>query len=426
MAGFISSAIDYTQPLPTYTGLGDARFVKVNPTNSIENASTFSFTIPPTDRCIDMQESYLRIKLKVTKAAGGDLVADDNVCLADNVIGSLFSSVNLSLNKKRITDSNVYQPVENYFVTRFGVSKAAVKIHLENLQGLSSETAGNKDSAAAAGRVKRKAWTALSKEALFIGPVPCDFFRSCSKWIPPLQEVVLEFKLNDPDFVLVAPAGAFTFKLTKAQLITRQVEIDASIATDIRRLKAVDGLKMNFTSMEVQSFSLPANARVEFIRGIFPHKRPTQIFMILIETDRLNGVMTKDPFKFEHGTVEKVILKQNGGVCMIDEIETDFTADSGCALDSYKLVTEALNVGFNGQDCNLTYDQFKKGATMWAWTLSPDMDANNGVALLQTTTNFDAEIYVKPGINNSALTALFLGKFGQTVTIREGDKTTVV
>ena len=47
----------------------------------------------------------------------------------------------------------------------------------------------------------RKAWTAESKEATFVGQIPSDFFRSCSQFLPPLQDLKQEFKLHGSEFV---------------------------------------------------------------------------------------------------------------------------------------------------------------------------------------------------------------------------------
>lgn len=423
--GYTSSALDYSHPLPRYTDLGDAKFVRQIPVNTITNASTITFSLPPTDDFIDLQECYMKAGIKVTKANGQDLAEADVVCVADNVLGSLFSAVTIRLNGTRITSSNVYQAYENYFVTRFGVSREACKIHLSRMQGLTGEEADKNDTAAGKGQTLRKTWTAISKQANFIGPIPCDFFRSCSKFLPPLQDLNIEFKLSDPEFFLTSAANTYSYKLTNIELFTRHVPVAASTTMAILKYQTTKPLMLNFTSVELQSFSIAAGSKVEFIRGIFPHQKPSQIFMILVETDRLNGIKTKNPFHFSHGNVEKVVLRQNGSACMVEAIETDFSA-TGDALDCYKYLTEALDVGFNGRDANITYDQFVKGSTMWAWTLSPDMDANNGVGLLQTTTNFEADIYVKSDKENPALTALFLGKFGKSVLIGANNLTSVI
>ena len=59
--------------------------------NSISDASTIMFAIPPTDDFIGFQESYMVVKVKVLKANGAELT-NDNVlaALSDNVLGSLF------------------------------------------------------------------------------------------------------------------------------------------------------------------------------------------------------------------------------------------------------------------------------------------------------------------------------------------------
>ena len=82
------------------------------------------------------------------------------------------------------------------------------------------------------------------------------------------------------------------------------------------------------------------------------------------------------------------------------------------AKEVYYYACQAFDIGFNSRDANLTYEQFLDGSTMWAWTLSPDTDANNNFALLQKPGNFEAHIYVKNGYTQNAdLTALLIGKF---------------
>jgi hypothetical protein len=66
---------------------------------------------------------------------------------------------------------------------------------------------------------------------------------------------------------------------------------------------------------------------------------------------------------------------------MIDSIITDFDADNPDAIMAYNFFCQGLDVCMNGQDVNFTYQQFLNGFTVWVWTLSPDMDANNGIGL---------------------------------------------
>ena len=378
------------------------------------------------DDFIDLQESYMVVKVKVLKANGTALVETNKVALSDNVLGTLFKSVSVYLNGVEITSLNVYQVIENYFVTRFGSAKDATKIHVQALQGLTGEVAGKHDSKNndATGWTIRKAWTAQSKEATFVGKIPSDFFRSCSQFLPPLKDLKLEFKLQNPEFVLTGTDN-FKYEMTSFELFTRQVSVAAKTIMKLFRHQAVRPLLMNFTSVELQSFTMPAGKQVEFVLGIFPHEMPHQIFLVLIETDRVNGVFAKDPFKFENAKVEKVILRQNGLPVMMESHNTNFDNDD--AKEVYYYVYQAFDVGFNSRNVNLTYEQFLKGSTIWAWTLSPDTDTNNNVALLQKPTNFEADIYVKNGYTQNAdLTALYIRKFAKTVLIGADNKVSLM
>ena len=64
---YTSSAINYLSEVARHTDLKEAKYVRQLPVNSITNASTIMFTIPPTDDLIDLQESYMVVKVKVLK-----------------------------------------------------------------------------------------------------------------------------------------------------------------------------------------------------------------------------------------------------------------------------------------------------------------------------------------------------------------------
>ena len=338
---------------------------------------------------------------------------------------SLVKSVSIYLNNTKLTPNTIYQVYGHYFATRFGSGKEATKIHLQRLQGLTGETANHHDSknADAKGWTIRKAWTEGSKEIKFLTQIPADFFRTCSNFLPPLQDLRLEFKLNDPAFALTS-TNEFKFAITDMSLYMRQVTVDSSTSMEIFKRQAVKPLQLNFTTLEAQSFSIPANQQVEYIRGIFPHSMPQQVFMVLIETDRINGVRAKDPFKFENANVEKVIFRQSGSPVMIESINTDFGEKD--VSEAYYFLCQAFDVGYNSRDINLTFDEFISGSTIWSFTLSPDMDGNSGVGLIQKPGNFEVDIYFKNDAGNVALTALFLGKIGKTVEIGAENKTTLV
>jgi hypothetical protein len=251
--GVTSSGLEYSQMTPRHTVLSNGMYVRNLPKNTLNGSNTIVFDLDPVVNTIHAQECYIVGKVKITKNNGDNLVATDNVALSDNVVGTLFKSVNVNINNTKITNSNVYQTFENYFASRFGIGKNGLDIHVQQLQGLTGEAAGKNDAknADATGWSIRKAWTAESKEFEFIGQIPNDFFRSCSQFIPPMQDITIEFKLNDADIVLTG-TEAFKFNLKSLELYTRQVSIPASESMAIYKRQAVKPLHLNFSSLEIQ------------------------------------------------------------------------------------------------------------------------------------------------------------------------------
>ena len=83
-----------------------------------------------------------------------------------------------------------------------------------------------------------------------------------------MRDLKIEFKLHDPEFVLTG-TGNFKYELTSFEVFTRQVSVALNTTMALFKQQAVKPLILNFTSVEIQSFSMPAGKQVEFVRCIF-------------------------------------------------------------------------------------------------------------------------------------------------------------
>jgi hypothetical protein len=202
------------------------------------------------------------------------------------------------------------------------------------------------------------------------------------------------------------------------------IQVASSTTMAILKQQAITPIQLHYSNIQVQSCTIPAKTPVANLRGLFRDKNPSQIFMLLVETPRCNGVMGKDPFKFENANVDKVVLRKNG--LSVNNVEHVTNFEGGDAKILYDRVIDAFQVGFDGSDNNLSYEQFLNGSTMWTWTLAPNNDAKCSVGMPLAKGDFEADIYIKQGKAdaNGDLTALFLAKFDGTVLIGEGNSTT--
>ena len=425
VVSYSSSAVDYSHPFGEYGELISGMYKQVLPVNSIENASLIEFRFSGGEEYIDLKESYMLVQVKILNSDGTNLAAGADTAFVDNSLHSLFNTTTVYLNNQKIMQGNVLHAYKNYFIARYGVSKAARDIHLAELQGLTGEAAGQNDAraAAAVGWSKRKAWTAESRVVTFIGAIPSDFFMSCEKYLPPTVDLRLEFKLNDSSFVTnttsteAAPLNV-KYKVQSMKLYMRTVEVAAKTSLENMKLLRRQPFIMNYTNLDIQTHSIAAGKKIENIRNIFAQQLPKQVFVMLVETQRLAGTRNTDPYKFEHASVEKMVLRKNNVPVMIEQIDSDFSSDDGAKI-VYNFFCQALNVGFGNRDVGVTLEEFRNGGTVWAWTLCPDMDANNELRIPYQPGGLQLDIHVSQDRDNPALTAIILGKFGSSVQINE-------
>ena len=90
---------------------------------------------------------------------------------------------------------------------------------------------------------------------------------------------------------------------------------------------------LNFTSVELQSFTMPARKQVEFIRGIFPHEMPHQSFLVLHRNRQGKRGFCKS---------RKTFLRQTGTSVMVESHNADF--DNEDAKEAYVYVSRLLRL----------------------------------------------------------------------------------
>ena len=124
-------------------GTSKVRYVEYKPLNQLNQDVGLEFEIPNTgNRYIDLRRTYLTTKVRVKGFDGKFLpslqvTGESNTSLANvspvnNFMHSLYSQVDIYLQKKLITTSNSNYPYEAYFNTLLKYDETAKKTHLES------------------------------------------------------------------------------------------------------------------------------------------------------------------------------------------------------------------------------------------------------------------------------------------------------
>ena len=111
-------SLELFQVPPTNIALEDSKWIEYYPVSSTLNSDTapIEFEIKGQgDEYVDLSQTYVQLVCKFTKDNGGDLTGvNSSSTPVNNIIHSLFSEIDLSLNGKVITPGTDTYPYKAY------------------------------------------------------------------------------------------------------------------------------------------------------------------------------------------------------------------------------------------------------------------------------------------------------------------------
>ena len=101
------SEFDYFLPIPTQTSIVRTFLREYTPLSALQHGAPIEFAVAGTENLyMDLNQSYIYIKCKITKANKTALVVADKVGPINLTLHSLFSNMELELCGKQVSDNS--------------------------------------------------------------------------------------------------------------------------------------------------------------------------------------------------------------------------------------------------------------------------------------------------------------------------------
>ena len=303
---------------PTMTAMQESQWVEHFPIASLTNNAPIEFIIrPQTEHWTDLSQSYLYVKFKIIKADGHALDADSNVAPVNNFLYSMFNSVDLYLNNKRISSNSDTYPYRAY-IENLPSYNADNKSTFLNASVLWVEdTAAQFDTlnhdGANTGLQKRIAVISQSKNAELFGRLHLDLFQQ-EKYLPNGIEIRLRFNRSSPNFCLTGGNNAPNAKivLETVGLHIRNVELLPVVANDLNQVIAQQNMKIPIRRVEVKTFTIGNGIQSKVEDHLFQGQLPKRVFIAMVTNAAFNGGYATNPFRFQHFNLSKLDVSCNG------------------------------------------------------------------------------------------------------------------
>lgn len=390
----VKSELDIFMSSPIQTSIESSYYLAVPACTGFETGNV-SFNIPKTDEYTDLKETFLYLQVGIRKTNDNDsttsskITDGDNIGPVNNFFSSIFNQLEIEWNGKSVENLNSCYAYRAFIENVLCHDKEIKETYLNNELYIKDDykqmdsTDIKKTVSGANTEVDEMNQGYIARRKIFIdneyvemkGTIKSDTFN-INKYLINGIDIKVTLHRADAKFSLMskdlATGNKYFVHIAKAVLYVRKAQISPSVmlahALALQKAYAKYPLKRvlmhseNITSgTEKTSFS---NISV----GILPKR----VVFGIVEASAFQGSFTKNPFNFQPFGINSIeILYANKVVPYRNNLSFDFS-NNKCLL--------AYNTLFNGIDKSIsitgngiTYDEYKKGYTLFAFDFSPDM-----------------------------------------------------
>lgn len=373
------SELDLFSVPPTQTSIESGMYVEYHPISSLTNGAPIEFDVSSSgDDYMDLTNSLLHVRVKITKADGSNIAANETVGPINNFLHSLFSQVDVTLNGTLITSSTNTYAYRAYLESLLSYGPAAKQSQLTAALFYKDE-AGKLDKpnprAADAtdrniGLVTRAAFSAESKEIDMIGRIHSDIFFQERHM---LNEVNLRMKLTrSKDAFCLMAAGAETYNvvIVAASLLIRKVKISPSVY--LAHAKALENGTAKYPIRRVicKTFTVPAGYLDISNEKLFTGQLPVRLVLGCVDNRAFNGDLARNPFNFQTFSLTQLAVYLDGQLHGIKPLQLNY--GSGQYVTAFTGLFSGTGKDNRDEGNDINRSDFANGYALYAFDLTPD------------------------------------------------------
>jgi len=366
----------------TQTAVESSSTVEYNPVSALAHLLPIEFNIVASgESYIDLNNTQLYVRLKITKENGDDIAGTDLVGPVNLTLQSLFSEIEMKLNDTLITSSNGTYAYRSYLETLLSFGPAAKASQIT--AGLYyRDTPGSMNVTDPAG-----ANTGLQKRAEFfntgavselIGPLHLDMCRQ-ERFIPSDVNVKIRLIRNKDSFCLMASGNAPTYRLviTDCKLYVRKVKLSPSIFIAHAKVLQTSNAKFPLKHVQVKSFTI-ATGQLDFSHeNVLTGTLPSRMVVGFVDNSAYNGSYGSNPFNFKHYNLSELKLYIDGQNSLhATPMQPDY--DNGLYIREYMSCFDVSNKLGRDEGLDLAREDYPRGFTLYGFDLTADLCGDGG------------------------------------------------
>ena len=382
----VKSELDlFTLPL-TQTAIEKSTYIEIPPLSALTDRGPIEFFVSASSEdYMDLNNTYLHLRVKITNPNGTDLATDAEVGLINYPGCTLFSQVDITLGDRLITQSSNTYPYRGIIECLLNYGNGTLDTQF-GCGLFKKDTYGEMDEhdpdGPNRGLAARSAYSTRSRIVELIAPIHADMFFQ-EKLLINGVDLRIRFIRAKNDFCLMATGPVeYRVSIVSANIFIKKVSVAPGVKLAHARALTQANIKYPVDRVCLKNVSIPAGSRICNQDNLFLGQIPKMIVIGFVDNEAFTGSYVRNPFRFQHFTTEFLALYCDGHSYPAKPFQPDFR--NGLYTREYFQLIQATGRQLKDRDIAITREEFGDGYALFCFNLEADEGCGQHVSLVKT------------------------------------------